>query len=658
MEEKLYESSIITRQTQEAPNVGDPNDRVSTSGYVLFFGHNPVSWSSEKQQAIARSSTKAEYKSIANALAELTWVHNLLNELCITIPNTPMIFCDNVGVTYLYHNLVFHSRMKYIAVDFFMLGTKSKLVKLLSKTLMLVINLPIHLPSHCQNQPLQEKDRSLFGCRSNEHPAELMGTLTVFPPNYELWDRIIDGPTIPMKTVDGEQVKNVRSEFTSEDLVALQKNAKTKNILVCSLGPTEYNRVSNCNTAKQIWDALVNAHEGTSQVDKVLRVLPKSKWNVKVTDIREAKDLTRMSLDELVGNLKTYEMDIEDLNRASESDESDGEEDDETLSWPLKIQTWKKTMETLRDELLNNLASLKFYFIDLETCKNTVVKENCTLKEQGAILNQRKYLLELISEAGLAGAKPASTPMESNPRLTSVNYDEIAGVTSDVILKDATIYQRLVGKLMYATITRPDINFSVQTLSQFMQRPKRSHLEAAYKVIRYLKGSVRQELNVQIHKPIILFNDSNSAIQLAANPIFHERTKHIEIDCHFIKDKIKDGLIQPLHVSTQHQTCVLKVNIHCDGCKQEVKKKLQKIEGVYIVKIDADQSKVTVTGNVDPATLIKKLVKSDFSAKSLRECRVVPPTLVEMATGGALIPSTAAGLGSVDGCRHFDSVDG
>ncbi|KAJ8529474.1 hypothetical protein K7X08_036309 [Anisodus acutangulus] len=63
------------------------------------------------------------------------------------------------------------------------------------------------------------------------------------------------------------------------------------------------------------------------------------------------------------------------------------------------------------------------------------------------------------------------------------------------------------------------------------------------------------------------------------------------------------------------QTCVLKVNIHCDGCKQKVKKKLQNIEGVYTVKIDSDQSKVTVTGNVDPATLIKKLVKSGKHAE-------------------------------------------
>ncbi|KAK8627572.1 hypothetical protein V6N13_135181 [Hibiscus sabdariffa] len=58
------------------------------------------------------------------------------------------------------------------------------------------------------------------------------------------------------------------------------------------------------------------------------------------------------------------------------------------------------------------------------------------------------------------------------------------------------------------------------------------------------------------------------------------------------------------------QTCVLKVNIHCDGCKQKVKKFLHRIEGVYQVSIDAEQQKVTVSGSVDSATLIKKLVRA------------------------------------------------
>ncbi|XP_028757774.1 heavy metal-associated isoprenylated plant protein 37-like [Neltuma alba] len=63
------------------------------------------------------------------------------------------------------------------------------------------------------------------------------------------------------------------------------------------------------------------------------------------------------------------------------------------------------------------------------------------------------------------------------------------------------------------------------------------------------------------------------------------------------------------------QTCVLKVNIHCDGCKQKVKKILQRIEGVYQVQIDAEQQKVTVSGSVDSETLIKKLVRAGKHAE-------------------------------------------
>ena len=61
------------------------------------------------------------------------------------------------------------------------------------------------------------------------------------------------------------------------------------------------------------------------------------------------------------------------------------------------------------------------------------------------------------------------------------------------------------------------------------------------------------DLGVKIHMPILVFSDSKSAIQLAANLVFHERTKHIEIDCHFIKEKIQKGIIQTEHVRTDHQ---------------------------------------------------------------------------------------------------------
>ncbi|XP_047249976.1 uncharacterized protein LOC124885769 [Capsicum annuum] len=228
--------------------------------------------------------------------------------------------------------------------------------------------------------------------------------------------------------------------------------------------------------AKRIWDALVNAHEGTSQVrkfriallfteyeafkmkenktlhemmtslttltneltslgkviseeeqvKKVLRVLPKSKWNVKVTVIREAnKELEGLTLDELVGNLRTYEMEIDGIKeqaapekilslKASDIDEtafmafgdSDIEEEDNApevslLELKEKMHLFSKTklvsmmsdsidslqeLTSDRDELFNSLASLKFDFIDLKVCKHSVEKQNYTLKNQVTFL--------------------------------------------------------------------------------------------------------------------------------------------------------------------------------------------------------------------------------------------------------------------------------
>ncbi|XP_039157836.1 uncharacterized mitochondrial protein AtMg00240-like [Eucalyptus grandis] len=88
---------------------------------------------------------------------------------------------------------------------------------------------------------------------------------------------------------------------------------------------------------------------------------------------------------------------------------------------------------------------------------------------------------------GLSGCRPAVIPIEQNTKLTTSEYDRSVSQNDDPILKDPSGYQRLVGKLIYLTMTRPDISYAVQTLSQFMHSPKRSHLEAALKVVKYLK---------------------------------------------------------------------------------------------------------------------------------------------------------------------------
>lgn len=92
-------------------------DYVSTNVFVIYLGSNPISWSSEKQHGVARSSTEAEYRTVTNTVSELIWLYSLLQELGIRLSLQPMIYCDNVGATYLFTSLVFHPRMKYIALD-------------------------------------------------------------------------------------------------------------------------------------------------------------------------------------------------------------------------------------------------------------------------------------------------------------------------------------------------------------------------------------------------------------------------------------------------------------------------------------------------------------------------------------------------------------
>ncbi|KAM3204796.1 hypothetical protein P3L10_028206 [Capsicum annuum] len=102
----------------DADWAGDINDKNSTSGYILYLGANPISWSSKKLRTVARSFTEAKYRAVAFALAEVNWIQKLLAELHVHLPDPPIIYCDNVGTTYLCQNPVLHSRMKHIEVDF------------------------------------------------------------------------------------------------------------------------------------------------------------------------------------------------------------------------------------------------------------------------------------------------------------------------------------------------------------------------------------------------------------------------------------------------------------------------------------------------------------------------------------------------------------
>ena len=258
-----------------------------------------------------------------------------------------------------------------------------------------------------------------------------------------------------------------------------------------------------------------------------------------------------------------------------------------------------------------DLGELK-YFLGVEVMRS----------KKGILLSQRKYVLDLLTETGKLGAKPCSAPMTPNLQLTE----------DGELFDDPEKYRRLVGKLNYLTVTRPDIAYSVSVVSQFMSSPTVHHWTALEQILCYLKGApgrgilyrnhghthiecfsdadwggskidrrsttgycvfvggnlvswkskkqnvvsrssaeseyramaqsvcevmwiyqLLDEVGLKVSIPAKLWCDNQAALHIASNPVFHERTKHIEIDCHFVREKIQQNLVSTGHVKTGEQ---------------------------------------------------------------------------------------------------------
>ena len=114
---------------------------------------------------------------------------------------------------------------------------------------------------------------------------------------------------------------------------------------------------------------------------------------------------------------------------------------------------------------------------------------------KGLFVNQHKYTSDLIELADLHDSSPVDTPVEVNLKLSKDDGD---------LLPDPHTYQRLVGSLVYLTITRPDISYAVHLVSQFMTAPRHLHLTAVKRISRYLLKTAPRGLYYPKDNPLHL----------------------------------------------------------------------------------------------------------------------------------------------------------
>ena len=100
-------------------------------------------------------------------------------------------------------------------------------------------------------------------------------------------------------------------------------------------------------------------------------------------------------------------------------------------------------------------------------------------------MSQRPYALQLLVDTGYLGSKPAVTPMEPNLKLSQEDGE---------LFDDHSLYRRLIGKLLYLTITRHDLSYAINRLSQFLAKPRIPHYKAVQRVLQYIKGTLGQGL--------------------------------------------------------------------------------------------------------------------------------------------------------------------
>nr|GEW39575.1 putative RNA-directed DNA polymerase [Tanacetum cinerariifolium] len=178
--------------------------------------------------------------------------------------------------------------------------------------------------------------------------------------------------------------------------------------------------------------------------------------------------------------------------------------------------------------------------------------------------NRVTYLIIYVDDMVITGNDEEEIKRLKKGLFTEFKMKDLGNLKYFLELK----YQRLVGKLIYLSHTRPDIAYAVGVVSRFMHQPQVAHMNATLGIVRYLKGTAGHgvlfrsngHLNIQMYTDADWAGDKGNRRSTSGyfslvgeNPVQHDRTKHVEVDRHFIKEKLEAGIIELPFVKSSDQ---------------------------------------------------------------------------------------------------------